>query len=107
MNPIVKTMDMFKEAGNEDNPESLKIDVQACDRWAPVNFDPGAFGDHAEVCTMSEPTDVDSMKDLAATPGDRAMYVHWLAEESGVELCSHLWQPRHLAPHNCRTLGAR
>ena len=88
-----------KEAGNEDKPESFKTAVQAYDTWAPVNCDPGALGDHAEVFTMlSEPTDVDSIKDLAATPGDRAMYFHWLVEESDVELCTHLWQPRHLAP---------
>ena len=48
VNPIVKTVDMFKEVGNEDNPESFKIAEQAYDRWAPVNFDPGALGDHAE-----------------------------------------------------------
>ena len=47
VNPIVKTVEMFKEAGNEDNPESFKIAVQAYDRWAPVNFDPGSLGDHA------------------------------------------------------------
>ena len=41
VNPIVKTVEMFKEAGNEDNPESFKIAVQAYDTWAPVNFDPG------------------------------------------------------------------
>ena len=54
--------------------------TKAYDRWAPVNFDPGALGDHAEVVTVSEPTDVDSIKELAATPGDRAMYFHWPAE---------------------------
>ena len=54
---------------------------------------------------MSEPTDVDSIKDVATTPGDRAMYFHWLAEESDVELCTHLWQPRHLAPPRSWTLG--
>ena len=42
---------------------------------------------------MSEPTDVDSVKDLAATPGDRAMYFHWKAEESDVELCTHRASP--------------
>ena len=84
--------------GRKDNPESFKIAVQAYDTWLPVNFDPGALGDHAEVFTMSEPSDADSIKDLAATPGDRAMYFHWLAEESDVESCTHLWQPRHLAP---------
>ena len=105
VNPIVKTVEMFKEAGNEDNIESFKIPVQAYDTWAPVNFDPGALGDHAEVFTMSEPTDVDSIKDLAAKPSDRAMYLHWLAEESDVELCTHLWQPRHLAPPRSWTLG--
>ena len=96
VNPIVKTLEMFKEAGNEDNPVSFKIAMQAHDTWAPVNFDP-ALGDYAEVFTMSDPTDVDSMKDLAETPGDRATYFHWPAEESDVELCTHLWQ-RHLAP---------
>ena len=107
VNPTVKTVEMLKEAGNEDNPNSFKIAVQADDRWAPVNFDPGALGDHAEVFTMSEPTDVDSIKDLAATPGDRATYFHWLAEESDVELYTHLWQPRHLAPPRSWTLGHR
>ena len=46
VNPIVKTVEMFKEEGNEDNQESFKIAVQAYDTWAPVNFDPGALGDH-------------------------------------------------------------
>ena len=105
VNPIVKTVEMFKEEGNEDNQESFKIAVQAYDTWAQVNFGPGALGDHADMFTMSEPTDVDSIKDLAATPGDRAMYFRWLAEESDVELCTHLWQPRHLAPPRSWTLG--
>ena len=42
VDPFVKTVEMLKEAGNEDNPELFKIAVQAHDRWAPVNFDPGA-----------------------------------------------------------------
>ena len=105
VNLIDKTVEMFKEAGNEDNPESFNIAVQAHERWAPVNFNSGAVGDHAEVSTMSEPTDVDSITDCAATPGDGAMYFHWLAEESDFELCTHLWQSRHLAPPRRRTLG--
>ena len=105
VNPIVKTVETLKEAGNEDNPESFKIVVQAYDTWAPVNFDPGALGSHAEMFTMSEPTDVDSIKDLAARPGDGAMYLHSLAEESDTELCTHFWQPRHLAPPRTWTLG--
>ena len=105
VNPIVKTVEMFKEAGNKDNPESFKIAVQAYDRWAPVNFDPSALGDRAEVFIMSEPTDVDSIKDLAETTGDRAMNFHWLAEEADVELCTHLLQPRHLASPKRWTLG--
>ena len=48
---------------------------------------------------------MDSIKDLAARPGGRDMYFHWLAEESDVELCTHLWQPRHLAPPRSWTLG--
>ena len=105
VNPIVKTVEMFKEAENEDNPEPCKIAAQAYDRQAPVNFDPSALGDRAEVFTMSEPTDVDSIKDLVATLGDRAMYFHWLAEESDFELCTHLWQPPHLAPPRSWTVG--
>ena len=85
-------------------PESFKIAVQACDTWAPVNFDPGALGDHQEVFTMSEPTDADPIKDLAATPVIVPCF-HWLAEESDVELCTHLWQPRLLAPPRSWTIG--
>ena len=76
--PIVKTVKMFKEAGNEDNPVAT----------GPMNFDPDALGDHAEVFTISEANDVDSNKDLAATTGDGVMYFCWLAEESDVELCT-------------------
>ena len=32
-------------------------------------------------------------------------YFHWLAEEFNVDLCTHLWQPRHLAPPRSWTLG--
>ena len=33
------------------------------------------------------------------------MYFHWLAEESDVELCTHLWQRSHLATSRSWTLG--
>ena len=72
----IKTERTYKP-GNEDSSESSKIAAQDCDRWAPENFHPGVLGDHAEVLTMSEPTDVDSIRDLAR-----------------VEFCTHLWQPR-------------
>ena len=62
VNPNVKTVEMFREVGNEDNPESFKMAVQVFDRCAPVNFDPGALGDRAEGFTMFEPTGVDSIK---------------------------------------------
>ena len=56
-----------------------------------------ATGVTQKLLCMSEPTDVASIKDLAATPGDRAVNFHWLAEESDVKLRTHLWQPRQLA----------
>ena len=106
----IKTERTYKP-GNEDSSESSKIAAQDCDRWAPENFHPGVLGDHAEVLTMSEPTDVDSIRDLAAlnfarTSGSLAkLFIFWMHLLGSASLAKRAWLStilRHLA--SCSTI---